>query len=73
MYMYACTVFITIDNYSFLSGKFHHRVEVHDGIVCIANLLAQLCLLNLQVIDNTNNTTTFHSQLKTLRLRILNS
>ena len=63
--------FITLDYYSFLSGKFHHRVEVHDGIVCIANLLAQLGLINLQVIDNTNDTTTFHSQLNTGRLQIV--
>ena len=39
-------------------------VQVH-GIVCIANPLAQLGLINLQVIDNTNDTTTFYSQLNT--------
>ena len=41
---------------------------MHDRIVCIANPLAQLGLINLQMIDNTNDTTTFHSQLNTQRL-----
>ena len=33
------------------------QAQVH-GIVCIANSLAKLGLINLQVIDNTNDTTT---------------
>ena len=41
---------------------------MHDGIVCIANPLAQLGLINLWMIDNTSDTTTFHSQLNTQRL-----
>ena len=41
------------------------------GIFCIANPLAQLGLINLQMVDNTNDTTTFHSQLSTGRLQIV--
>ena len=44
---------------------------MHDGIACIANPIAQMGLINLQVIDNTNDTTKFHSQLNTRRLRIV--
>ena len=44
-------------------------LQVH-GIVCIANPLVQVGLINLQVIDNTNDTTTFYSQLNAGRFQI---
>ena len=63
-------MFITLDNYNFWKIPLQ-GIEVHDGIVCIANPIAQLGLIDLQVIDNTNDTTTFHSQLNIRRLRIV--
>ena len=39
--------------------KIPSQVQVH-GIVYIANPLAQLGLINLRVIDNANDTTTFY-------------
>ena len=55
------TEFSTLDHYSYSVWKTPLLIGVH-GIVCIANPLAQLGLINLQVIDNTNDTITFHSQ-----------
>ena len=44
---------------------------MHDRIVCIANPITQLGLINQQVIDNINDATKFHSQLNTRRLQIV--
>ena len=54
-----CINFITLDNYSFfcLENSTHGSCVRWD---CLYR--AHLGLINLQVIDNTNDTTTFHTQ-----------